>query len=416
MKSISKITLAMCMMIVSLATNAAVGEAWKEVLFKAGETQVSVPVTFDTEGLTLSTVGRPFMDSMLDVAYNTDGNNELDWNSGTKLVIAAKDKITGIVMEGDELIWVTAEAGTWNNGEWSGEVAAGDTLTLTSNDAIKVKKITVLYNGASMTDEEGEDDKPGSIHISYPVANQEIASISNGGLLAKFTISKKYTMIHVHLKNTNDMYANLYDLPIRYMTNYDGFEPGEYTCNTQVPDMRSFSLFNGDSYELVVKGFVNPWDNSYDAVATIPVMGAGREHEKLSDVKMVSIKPSHDGELYIKGGTITLTFDGPVSSVTAVNARGLEGSTVYNGTPKEGTDNTVWEVKPGDLSGISSAETEAPVFGLMITAKDANGATVAFSNQNSQFGLQIQYVLTNKEPEPEEEEEGAPEPELAWAN
>lgn len=383
------------------------GEKWQEVLFEAGVTSVSIPYTAETEGLSIKTEGREFMGMTLDVAYNTYGEKELDWNNGTKLIITAKDNISGIVFEGQYIGYASADKGTYNNGAWTGALMAGETLTLTANDGILVKKITVLYNGDEIKTNY-EEDQDGKITVAWPVQNQVIASIAQGGTLAKFTTNKDYAIVTIELKNDNSFYSS-HDLQVRM---YDGQIIGEgvakdieHVVTTAVPDEKSFKLFKGDSYTLILKGFINHWDvpDNYDAITEIKIIGDGIDHEPLSTVKLVNMTPAgtplEPGKLLKNGGKVTLTFDGPVTSVTGVNARGMEGSTTYKGT-KADEDGKVWEIAFGDLSSLASAETEYIVFNLNITAKAADG-TVVFDETKSDYRLEAAWILVDEEPTPD---------------
>lgn len=385
------------------------GEKWQEVLFEAGVTSVTIPYTAETEGMSIKTEGRDFMGMTLDVAYNTYGENELDWNNGTKLIITAKDNISGIVFDGQYVGFASADKGNYNNGVWSGALMAGETLTLTANDGILVKKITVLYNGDELKTEEIEEEE-GKITVAWPAQNEVIASIAQGGTLAKFTTNKDYAIVTIALKNDNPFYAS-HDLQVRM---YDGKIIGEgvakdieHLVTTAVPNEKSFQLFKGDSYTLVLKGFLNYWDvpDNYDAIAEIKIIGDGIEHTPVSAVKLVDMTPAgtplEPGKMLINGGKVTLTFDGAVESVTAVNARGMEGSTTYKGV-KADEEGKVWEVSFGDLSSLASAESEYITFNLNITATAADGAVV-FDETKSDYRLEAAWILVNELPAPEPE-------------
>ena len=258
--------------------------------------------------------------------------------------------------------------------------------------------------GDSGEEEGGEiEDQKGSIQVSWPIAGQVIASIAQGGTLCKFTTSKDYAQVTIALKNNNVMWLS-HDLQVRM---YDNVAKDiEHDVKTAVPNGKSFQLFKGDSYTMVIKGFVNMWDvmpDNYDCMVEIPIMGNGVEHDQLSSVKLLKITPAGTplapGKLPIEGGRVTLEFDSAVKSVTAVNARGMEGSTTYKAVPVADTANKVWEINFGDLSYLASAETEFSIFNLNITAKAADGIVV-FDETKDDFRLEAAWTLVEGEPEP----------------
>lgn len=253
--------------------------------------------------------------------------------------------------------------------------------------------------------EEGEEkgEEQGAIQVIWPVANQLIASIAQSGTLCKFTTSKDYAQVTIQLKNDNEMWAP-HDLQVRM---YDNVAKDiVHNVTTAVPNEKSFKLFKGDSYTLIIKGFVNMWDvmpDKYDCKVEIPVLGDGVEHEALSAVKLVKMTPEgtplNPGKLPVNGGKVTLEFDGAVKSVRAANARGMEGSTIYQGTVVTGTDGRIWEILFGDLSSLASAETQSSIFNLDITAKAEDG-TVVFDETKDDFRLEASWTLVEGEPEP----------------
>lgn len=242
-----------------------------------------------------------------------------------------------------------------------------------------------------------------SIAVKWPAANEIIASIYQGGTLCRFTSEKDYAQITIHLKNNNPLYTS-HDLQVRY---FDQVKAGvEYNVTTAVPGEKVFNLFKGDDYTMVIKAYVNYWDHEYDTIVEIPIKGNGIMHEKVSNVKLVDMTPEGSpfdpGQLSIKGGKVTLEFDGAVASVTAVNARGQEGAGVtYSGKAVTGTDNKVWELSFGDLSDLSSAETEYITFNLGITAKDPEDGAIVFDETKSDFRLEASWVLVEGAPVPE---------------
>lgn len=240
-----------------------------------------------------------------------------------------------------------------------------------------------------------------SISVSWPTQGEVIASIANGGKFCTFTTTKDYAQVTIQLKNDNPMYTT-YDLPVRMC---DQISAGtEYTITITTPGEKTYQLFNGDSYTMVVKGFVNYWDvmpDNYDTIVEIPITGNGTEHAKLSSVKLLHMSPggtpTAPGKLAMNGGKVTLEFDGAVQSVTGVNARGLEGSTTYHATAVEGSEGKKWEFTFDDLSNLASGETETPIFNLAITATAADGVVV-FDETKDDFRLEAAWVLYTQMP------------------
>lgn len=244
--------------------------------------------------------------------------------------------------------------------------------------------------------------KAQDITVSWPTQNQLIASIAYGGRLCTFTTTKDYAQVTIQLKNDNPLYTT-HDLPVRMC---DQITAGvEHTITITTPGEKAFQLFKGDTYTMVIKGFVNYWDvmpDNYDAIVEIPIKGNGIEHEKLSSVKLVNMTPEGNpmapGRLPMNDGKVTLEFDGAVKSVTGVNARGMEGSVTYTASAVAGSSNKVWEFVFGDLSGMASAETEYSIFNLAITAVGDDGGAVVFDETKDDFRLEAAWVLYSEMP------------------
>lgn len=377
------------------------GGGTTEDFFTAGDLgyeMIESPV-IETEGAKMTTESfyNASLDFNLPVRYSTNEDGTLDWNNGTKLIFTSKkDNITGIEFKGNWIQYASADKGTYDNGIWTGTLAAGESVTLTAADGINIEKIKVHYNGGA--DDQGEDDtnKPGEITITWPQANSLFASIENGGTLAKFTTTKDYAQVTVELRNLDEDMHNLYDFPVRYM---DNVKAGEVEVKAQTPGETTFYLFKGDAYKLIIKGYVNPWDqvDNYDAMAEIPLVGDGKEREATSSVKLVSISPADGDNIAATNQKVTLEFDGPVKSVKAVTPMGFDGEQSY-ATAASTSDRKVWTINLGDLSSFASAETEASIVELNITAKDDNDATVVFSNDRSDRALVVKYNVVEGAP------------------
>lgn len=400
------------------------GQPYHETIFKSGETTVVKPIVFDTEGVTITAVDGEFnlggSTTTIPFGYNTYSENELDWNNKCQFVITAKKDINKVIFipttSGKKAIDdVTAEGGdgAYSNGVWEGKLATGETLTLTSTDGTQIKEIYVCYNGDDFDPTAGGGDVKGVITIQYPVENQHIAKQTDGGKFCVFTTNKEYAQVTIEVKNSNEAYDNLYKFPTRMVDNMgensDNLHVGENTIYAATPASGAsgkgddWYWFKGDSYTMIVKGYVNPQDDpeDYDAIAEVHFVGDGKNHDAESSVKFISVAPTTSfdniGSIAMVDGVITLEFDGPVSSVTAVTPMGMGGELKHTATAKAGSDNKVWEINLGDQSGFASAETEGdPIIEIDVTAKDADGATVIFSNDRADRGLVLNYALSGE--------------------
>lgn len=411
-------SLALCLMLVSLAANAVVGDKWQEVIFKSGETNVTVPVTFETEGISLSTVGRTIDNGgTLDVNYNVYEEKEIDWNNGTKLVITAKDKVTGIVMEGKDVAFASADKGEYSNGSWTGELSAGETLTLTSNDGIQIKKITVLYNGAEL-EEVGEESKAGTITIQYPTEGMTWATFNNGNKLVTFTTTKSYAQVIIDIEDQDPAFDNIYKFPTRMVDNNgeksDNLHVGENTITALTADAKPYNFFKGHTYKMIVRGYVNMWDREeeYDAIAEVTFIGDGKEAETLSDVTIDKVFPASGTALPEGPRTIDLTFSAPVKTLKAIMPKGMDGSTSYACT-KVDEAGISWKIDLGNLSVESEDGTESS-FELQVSGTDTDD-NVLNLGANAARALILSYTVSKNAQEPEPEQKPEPKPEDAGA-
>lgn len=380
------------------------GEKWKETIFTAGETTLSSPIGFSTTGLEITTQNN----GNLSVTTNIYEEKEIDWLMGCKFIIVAKDNISAIVFEAAQnsnLEHCIADKGTWDKGTWTGALMKGETLTLTANEAMLIKSITAYYNGEEIS--QSQEDIKGVISIIWPKENEHIEKIEDGGLLAKFTTSKFYSQVIVELRNVNSKYHSLYDLPIRYM---DQIAPGTVECKTSTPgvsdkgDNPAWYTFNGDSYELIIKGYVNYWDNEYDAIAIVPVVGTGIEHEKLSAVSLIKITPETADELHTeknhakltstRDNIVTVEFDAPVTKVEATTPGSLMAGTSAQSLktePVEGTDYKVWTITvPQAYLQDSEGSYE-----INIAAYDLEGLPLEINPNRVDHALAVWFEVTD---------------------
>lgn len=387
------------------------GEPFHETIFEAGVTAVSIPYTVDNTNVSISTVGRPFLDTTIDVGYNMNSEKELNWKNGTKFVITAKTDINKVIFvptadSKSAIAYASATGGNgeYNNGVWEGKLAAGETLTLTANDGINIKEFYICYNGDDFDPIAGGSEEKGVITIQYPTENQLIAKQVDGGKFCVFTTNKEYAYVTIQVVNSNPVYDNLDGFPVRMVDNMgensDNLHVGENTIYAATPASGSaghgddWYWFKGDSYTMIVKGFVNPWDNEYDAIAEVHFVGNGKEHVAESTTKLINVTPASGSQIAMVNGVVTLEFDGPVSSVTALTPGGQFDPTInYTATAKAGSDNKVWEINLGDRSGYASADTDGnPILEVDVTATAADGI-VLLSDTRADRGLELKYEL-----------------------
>lgn len=393
------------------------GEPWHETVFKAGETTVDKNnIAFNTNGVEITTVDGEFnlggTTTKIPFGYNTYDEKELDWNNKCKFVITAKEDINKVIFvpcasAKTAIANATADKGSYSNGVWEGKLAAGETLTLTASDGIQVKEIYVCYNGDEF-DPTSQEDEKGVITIQYPVENQLIEKQVDGGKFCVFTTNKEYAQVTIEVKNSNEAYDNLFKFPTRMVDNMgeksDNLHVGENTIYAATPASGAagkgddWYWFKGDSYTMIVKGYVNPWDTEYDAIAEVHFVGNGKEHVAESIVKLLNITPATSfdsfGKIAMVNGVITLEFDGPVTSVTAITPGGMSDPTInHTATAKAGSDNKVWEINLGDRSGFASADTDGnPIIEVDVTATAADGI-VLLSDTRADRGLELKYEL-----------------------
>lgn len=374
-----------------------------EVVFNAydlGSTYVASYTTpIEGEGVTITPGAN--------VSLNLYEMGDIFLAQGSLTFTSKTDKITSIVFEGMGQANVTK--GTFEDGKWTVDLANEESATITSLYGSAITKITVNYNGGSS--QGGTEDEHGTITVQWPVANQGIEKITDGGLLAQFTTTKDYAQITVELRNLNETYHNLYDLPIRYM---DGIAAGEVTCTTATPGTEAagenpaWYAYNGDDYELIIKGYVSYWDVDYDAIAVVPVHGeSSLEHDIMSDVTLVKITPETTTELNLdaphakvtstRDNIITLEFSGAVSRVDVVRPGSvMAGESELHLATKvvADTEGKVWQftIPASDLSTYD----EDGEYGIFISAKDAEGHPLVMNERSAYHQLGVMFTVTHE--------------------
>lgn len=365
------------------------GKKWQEKVFSQG-TAVAIPLNIDTDGVTITSVGRAFMDTTIDVSYNMYEEGELDWKNGTKLVFTAKDNITGIVIDGQFKEFAEADKGTYNNGAWTGTLAAGETLTLTANDGINIHSITVLYNGAELGVEDVEDVEA---TITFDITKTSWAKIGamNGESIGTVSTDLK-NFDHYMFMITND------DDPAQVITFADLLTiEGEMKCYS--PDANGYDLYNGQNYTLHIYAYDTPQYGAFAAAeAEYHFVGTGKEgivYNEDITVLGVSLKVNAQGLGYNLNGTqFDVMFSAPVASVKAWWAKGFEGATNFSAV-KKSDDGTVWTIIMDE-----SVTTAEGAINVNITAKDAEGHQLRLACDNFPYAID---VVVSPEPEPEPE-------------
>lgn len=384
--------------------DAPAGDGETEVAFNAYDLGSSYIASYTTpiegEGVTITPGDN--------VSVHVYEMGDLFLAQGSLTFTSKKDKITSIVFEGMSEANVTK--GSFEDGKWTVDLANGESATITSLFGSAITKITVNYNGGSA--QGGTEDQHGTITVQWPVENQGIEKITDGGVLAQFTTTKDYAQITVELRNLNETYHNLYDLPVRYM---DGIAAGEVTCTTATPGTASagqnpaWYAYNGDAYELIIKGYVNYWDVDYDAIATVNVRGeSSLEHEVMSDVELMKITPETATEINIdaprgkvtsvRDNIITLEFSGAVSSIDAVRPGSLmsgESELHLANTVVAGTDGKVWQftIPASELSIFD----EGGEYGIFLSAKDAEGHPLVMNERSADHQLGVMFAVTHED-------------------
>lgn len=382
-------------------------------------------VAIDGEFATMTTEGRAFLDSYLYVNYNTNGEGELNWANGTKLIFTAKvDGITAIKFAGDNnaLPYAEADKGSYSNGTWTGMLNAGETVTLTANDGITVTSIKIDINGGGSSEEGEEETTTPTIEIISPAEGSTIASLAYSASAATPFVTVKtnvqYAAIIVNIINEKD--------GVVLTRNYEGETIGAYSipasdaitiCITP-PGETAYKFITGETYTIKVEAYENPWDvgsaTYIPATDEVTFTGDGIEREKLSDVKFLGTTPATRTELNMEAtaasfttnadGTLTFEFDGEVSALTAFVPGGMSGESHYFTTAAvEGSNGTKWNVTIPQGEFTSDEGTFPFEANFNFIAKDAEGLYLDLNPSNSEHSLAVWINVTN-DPAPEEPE------------
>lgn len=240
------------------------------------------------------------------------------------------------------------------------------------------------------------------VTVQWPTPGTLIEKVTDGGTLAEFTTDKDYGMVTVELRNADALYHDLYDLPVRYM---DNVSAGRVTCRTSTPgtddsgNNPAWYAFRGDDYQLIIKCYLYPWDTRPDATATVSLKGSGIDHETFSTVKLTEITPNtitgvalnvEKGRLTsFRNNTVTLTFDGIVSELSAIRPGSIIGDKdpyVLYAEPVDGTSGKQWNIL------VPKFELEGELeYNFEIIARDRNGLRLNLNPRVSDHSLAIIY-------------------------
>lgn len=346
-------------------------------------TALTTPIVIETEGVKMTTEGREFMGTTIDVTYNMYEEGELDWKNGTKLVFTAKDKITGIVIDGQFKEFAEADKGEYANGVWKGTVEAGESVTLTANDGINVTSIVVLYNGAQYTT---TDNSQKEVNITLDITKTDWATIGseNGEVIGTVT-SDAETFDHydfsIKCAEDPDMFISFADLTK---------VSGDIKCYAW--EGGAYDLYNGYHYTITVNAYDVPYFNAVPVATTkYEFVGTGKTPTVYNNnitINNVSLKADDlvfNGYV-ADGNTFDVTFSEPITEIKAWAALGFDGSANMTAV-KKSDDGTVWT-----LTLPSSVISDEGAVNVMIQAWDVNNVMAKGENGDHAFGLNIIFT------------------------
>ncbi len=350
-------------------------------------TALTAPIVIETEGVKMTTEGREFMGTTIDVTYNMYEEGELDWKNGTKLIFTAKDKITGIVIGGQFIDFAEADKGEYSNGAWKGTIEAGETVTLTANDGINVTSITVLYNGAQYV-APVEEQKEVNINLDITKTDWSTIGNQNGEVIGTVSCDAEVFDHYVFsIKCTEDPDAFI---SFQNLTKASG----NITCYAW--EGGTYDLYKDYHYILTVEAYDEPYFNAVPvATKTYEIVGTGKiptvynNTLRVSNVSLESDDVVFNG-FKANGSTFDVTFSEPVSKVVTWIALGFDGSKNMTAS-KKSDDGTVWTfILPSDV------DTEGAQ-NVMFQVWDNNDIMARGENGDNAFALNI--IMSNSSPE-----------------
>lgn len=358
----------------------------QETIFEQNNA-VSKPVVLETDGVKMTTIGREFLGTFIDVAYNTYGEGKINWLNGTKLVFKAKDNITGIVIDGQFIEFAEADKGQYSNGVWTGKVEAGDSLVLTANDGININSIVILYNGAKYTAPVKEEKE---VNIALNITKNEWKTIGsqNGEVVCSVSCDAEvFDHYYSFIKCVEDpdifiSFADLKDVS------------GNLTCYAW--EGGSYDLYEGYHYTLTVQAFDSPFYSALPvATAVYEFVGTGKAPAVYNDVLVVdSLSLAYDSKFdgfQVDGNSFDVTFNAPVSQINAWAALGFDGSQALT-AQKKNEEGTVWTI-----TMPSSLTSQEGAINIEMQLWDANGVMARGTTGDHGFAFNI--ILSNSDPD-----------------
>lgn len=338
------------------------------------------------------------------------------------LMGSADGNILDVVFKqaGTYTLEIPANTFTSNSGE--GNLAQTFTWTIEGNG----KNEGTPTGGTTLPGDN--DTKEASVEILSPANGSQLPSFVHGQELVHIKTNTVYTEIHVTLLNDelpNECLVIYHNGPIVGSYGGGSGETPVYANKIDISDdyvikasvaEGTFNLYNGESYTLRVECFINPWDMKPSATTEVKLTGNGEVRSQMSPYHLTSITPDNDGTINIldKSKNLTIEFDGPVASAIIYSPQGMDGTSKFTPTPKEGTNNTVWTIPYTAFGELWENDIEILRIELNIVAKDEEGRILKLEGDadRSDHAKVVFYTLSRSvvdEPdEPKEPEETDP--------
>lgn len=257
----------------------------------------------------------------------------------------------------------------------------------------------------------------GSVNASVKADDEpaiKITSFVNGQMLECIDYEMPFTVeTNAHFANIAWEIINVNDPRNELSSWYTGsnysIAAGNVAWQIVTPGEVAWYLYKGETYRVKVWAFKNPYyvtknmmDAMADAVSEVLIVGTGVEREKMSKLSIVSFEPSTrtslDGidiaqyELASQeDNTVTVEFDGPVSSLVASVPQGLGYECTYlQSEVVDGTDNKVWKVVVPQYE-LAPFNYIGSTYTFNIQAKDAEGLYLDLDPEHSDHSLALFY-------------------------
>lgn len=258
---------------------------YRETLFEKGAlgTELLEEIQLDGRGVSMTTQNyyNETLDFDFPVRYNQYSAGEIDWNSGTKLIFKAKDKITGLYVGGDFVENASADKGVYADGLWTGELQTGDSLVLTAHDVINIESLTILYNGEDVA--AIPEKKSDEIVINVDITKNDWAKIGSTVGEAIGTVSSNmpnfdHYRFSISSEEDPDNFISFGDLRS---------VEGKIVCTS--PNNEGYDLYDGKNYTLTINAYDVP---TYDAepvcTHTFNFVGSGKPAIDLFSINAVN--------------------------------------------------------------------------------------------------------------------------------